>query len=151
MIHQFQSIIGPLWTSLGFRYWNLLLAPEGIVAWPYTTREAFALSVRRFFGFPRDPAGNVRSHVGHGPIPWELLRSDRSRFIPRSAIGAVGVELRWGQNVVVVKLASGGKRVFQVSYREHTFLYRSALRSVFPDIYFERGFDQGLISKVKNL
>jgi len=62
----------------------------------------------------------------------------------------VGVELRWGNNVVVIDTASHGRQEFRVHDRSRTDNYRRSLREMYAALYYETGFDTGLMSRIKS-
>jgi hypothetical protein len=61
-------------------------------------------------------------------------------------ISAVGVELRWGHNLVVIGTNRGERHDFRVFHRSQTDDYRRVLQRIYPDHYYEFGFDSGLKS-----
>jgi hypothetical protein len=90
--YRFKVAIGSVWSSWGFRHWNLLFGSEMIVPYPYKMREVVWLLTNYYFKrFDADPGMQVRKEALAGVSLEHFMRERDAHRIDQE--GGDGVEL----------------------------------------------------------
>ena len=148
VLNHFTAAVGPLWSHGGFRNWNLLLANEGILAWPYRFSESVRLLFCFAIGFPQDPGEAVRQENASGFEATRALydRTCQTFLVPD--LHSIVMVNRHGANEIQLRQLNGVLHTFHVFRRRSTSDYRSTLEELYPALYKEQGFPTSRLGKV---
>jgi hypothetical protein len=145
----FTDAIGPLWSSNGTRAWSLLLAPDCIVAWPYSFGEAIKLGLRFQFGvWPADPGVPFRQLVRQGMAASTLPRTRQVRTYHVHLLRSLVIRSNSTANTIIFEKLSGETDEYAIALRQETDVYRSILADLYPDKYREKDFPATAIGRL---
>jgi hypothetical protein len=147
--YRFKVAIGPVASSWGRKYWNLLFGKDAIVAYPYRLPEAIWLLINYYFkNYNTDPGKQIRARALGGVTLESFLRERDAHRIDASIIKRVEISSRYMQNRIRLIEYSGKKRSYSILNRAMTDTYRQALRELYPEKYIELDFPKTRPGKV---
>ena len=141
MDDHFASAIGPVWSDWGGKNWSLFLAPDRIIAYPYTFGESFRLGLRFSLKvWPADPGRAVRELVRQDIGEEGLPRGRSFRRYPVHLVRSITLRSNSTANTIIVRKVSGEEDEYSIALRNETDLYRGLLADLYPSLYVEKDF-----------
>jgi len=145
----FIDVLGPLWSSNGAKTWSLFLAPDRIIAWPYTFAESLQLALRlQLKHWPRDPGADLRGQVGEGLREVDLPRGREVRRYQVHLLRSLVIQSNSTANTITVEKLSSESDEYAIALRQETDLYRAVLADLYPDKYRENDFPTTAIGRL---
>jgi len=140
------TALGPVWSNNCTKIWSLLLAPDRIIAWPYTFVESFTFALRlqpRFW--PRDPGAAFRCVVGEGIAESDLPRDRQPRRYHVHLLRSIVLQSNNAANTITFEKLSGGVDVYAIALRRETDDSRVVFGELYPEKYKEKDFPTSAI------
>ena len=145
----FISVIGPVSSDWGRKYWNLFFREDAIVACPYTFRESLQLGFHfQLKVWPADPGAPLRGRADEGMTEFDLPRDRKLRRYPANLLKRIVVHSNYTANTISFVKLSGDEDVYSIPLREETDIYREELSDFYPAIYIEKGFPATAIGRI---
>jgi hypothetical protein len=139
--HIVRSVLGPVWSHGGLKYWKLHLHDYAIVAYSYTFRESFKVAFRLHMErYSPDPGLARDERVSTGSSAGARGGHLAARRYEISLVRKIEMISSHMQNRVRIEKLSGERHTYVIPVRAATDLYRKKLRELYPDIYAERDF-----------
>lgn len=143
------TALGPVWSNNGTRIWSLLLAPDRIIAWPYSVVESFAFALHlRLKFWSRDPGAAFRSLARKGIREGDLARDRQPRRYHVHLLRSIVLQSNNTANTITCERLSGETDVYAIAQRQETDDYRVVLGELYPEKYRERDFPTSAIGKL---
>jgi hypothetical protein len=143
------TAIGPLLSTSGTKTWNMLLAPDRIIAVQYTFFESFQFGLRIQLKFwPRDPGEAFRGLVREGMSEAALPRDRPVRRYHAHLLRSIVIRSNNMANTVTFEKLSGETDEYAIALRQETDAYRLILGELYPDRYREKDFPTGALGKL---
>jgi len=141
--------LGPFWSNSGTRTWSLLLAPDRVIAWPYTFRESLQLALRfQFKARPRDPGEAFRLLVRQGLAESGLPRTRQPRRYHVHLLRSIVIQSNNTASTVTFEKLSGEKDEYSIPIRQETDDYRVIFGDLYSDRYHEKDFPTSTIGRL---
>lgn len=145
----FIDAIGPLWSNNGTKTWSLFLAPDRIIAWPYTVAESLRLALRLQLKYwPRDPGADLRGRAGEELREADLPRGREVRRYHVHLLRSLVIQSNSIANTIIFEKLSGETDEYAIALRQETDVYRSILAELYPDKYGEKDFPANAIGRL---
>ena len=143
------TALGPLWSNSGTRTWSLLLAPDKIIAVPYTFFESLQLGLRFNLGFwPRDPGEAFRDRVREGISEADLPRGRVLRRYHAHLLRSIVIRSNNTANTITFEKLSGETDEYAIALRQETDECRAVLGGLYPGRYQEKDFPTSAIGRL---
>jgi len=143
------TALGPLWSNSGTRTWSLLLAPDKIIAVPYSFFESLQLGLRINLGFwPRDPGEAFRGRVREGMSEADLPRDRVLRRYHAHLLRSIVIRSNSTANTITFEKLSGETDEYAITPRQETDEYRVVLGELYPGRYQEKDFPASAIGRL---
>jgi hypothetical protein len=143
------TALGPLWSNSGTRTWSLLLAPDKIIAVPYTFFESLQLGLRFNLGFwPRDPGKAFRDRVREGISEADLPRGRVLRRYHAHLLRSIVIRSNNTANTITFEKLSGETDEYAIALRQETDECRAVLGGLYPGRYQEKDFPTSAIGRL---
>jgi hypothetical protein len=143
------TALGPLWSNSGTRTWSLLLAPDKIIAVPYTFFESLQLGLRFNLGFwPRDPGKAFRDRVREGISEADLPRGRVLRRYHAHLLRSIVIQSNNTANTITFEKLSGETDEYAIALRQETDECRAVLGGLYPGRYQEKDFPTSAIGRL---
>jgi hypothetical protein len=149
MNERFVAAIGPVWSGWGGKHWSLFLAPDRIIAYPYSFGESLRLGLRFSLKVrPADPGeaarGLVRQNIGEEGLP----RGRGFRRYPVHLVRSITLRSNSTANTITIRKISGEEDEYSIALRNETDLSRGLLADLYPSLYAEKDFPATAIGKL---
>jgi len=143
------AALGPLWSNSGTKSWNLLLAPDRVIAVQYTLAETFQLAFRFQLKFwPRDPGEAFRGRVREGLREADLRRDRTVRRYHAHLLRSIVIQSNSTANTITFEKLSGEADEYAIALREETDEYRAVLGEFYPGQYREKDFPVSALGRL---
>ena len=141
-----QAVLGPLVSDSAWRYWNLLVMSDSLVAWPYSVGETWlaALGMR----IPFVPSPDRLLLTGNPSDFSKALLGRELRVHTRQDIAGITLTVRAFKNRIQIDRYDGRRDRYWICHRNSTSDYGAALKSAFPEKYQEEGVPSSFLGKL---
>lgn len=140
------AVLGPFGSNSAWRFWDILVWPDGLVAWPYSVWESWQVALSWPVPFVSNPD---RQLLSYDPTAFRQALSGRSlRVHARHDIASITVRFNGARNQILIVRRDGTRERYSIFLRRATPEYVAALKSAFPDLYREEGAPTTLLSRV---
>jgi hypothetical protein len=149
MDDHFIAAIGPCWSHWAGRSWSLFLAPDRIIAVPYSCRESLQLGLRfSVHVWPRDPGEDARALVQRGIDEEALPRGRRFRRYPVHLVRSITLQSNNLANTLAIRKVSGEEDVYAIALHHETDAYRELFADLYPSLYTEMDFPTSSLGRL---